>query len=160
MAESKLNETAKELVRSFQEANQAIVDSVVAAQERNMKLAQNVYLSAMEVFKSQAESAQSLAQELEQQMQRQREAFQSLMKQSAQPDALESYMEMWRSPFAYYKQALEAASAATRQGFESFQQATQAFQKAAQQGLENVQKAAESAQKTAKGSMKAGKPTE
>jgi len=43
MEEKQINETILELVKSFQETNQAMAASIVAAQERNMKLVQGVY---------------------------------------------------------------------------------------------------------------------
>lgn len=59
-----VNETALGMLRSLRESNQAVTDSVLAAQERNIKFAQNVFTYGLEVLKSQAESTQTLVQEL------------------------------------------------------------------------------------------------
>ena len=148
MADNKFNEAAWNLAHSIQESNQAIAKSIVAAQERNMKFAQSIFMNGIEVLKSQAESTRALMQELEQQAQRQQEALQKLAQGST-----ENYADVFRTPLSYYQQALEVAEATTRQGLENFEQALDSAQTTARQGLETFQKATqqsiENAQKLA-----------
>jgi hypothetical protein len=62
--------------QALYETNKAIAQSVVAAQERNVKFAQQVYESGTEVLKNHAETTRSY---LEQRPQDQQEAVQSLV---------------------------------------------------------------------------------
>jgi hypothetical protein len=140
MAEEKANEVAQNLVTSFREANQAIAKSIVAAEERNMKFTQSTFTNAMEVLKSHAEATQALMRELEQQTQKQLETFQKLMRGTTESEPLESYMNFFRAPIAFYQQAFDAAETASRQGLEVMEKAFENFQQAAQQGLETMQK--------------------
>jgi uncharacterized protein YukE len=95
-----------------------------------MKFAQSTFTSAMEVLKSQAESTQALMQELERQIEKQREAFQKLARESGYVEPMETNMGSLHTPLASYQQALDAAEAATRQGVETFQKAAQQAEKA------------------------------
>src|SRR6266700_2801618 len=63
------------------EGLQAVVDSAIAAQERNAKLAQGILENGIEVLKSQVGVTHSLMQELGQQYQKQQEAFQEMSQQ-------------------------------------------------------------------------------
>ncbi len=141
MAEKKETEVPNTLVESFREANQAIAQSIVTAQERNIKFAQSTLTSAMEVFKSHMESTRTLMKELEEQAKKQQEAFQKMARGSEQ-----TFQEFFRLPS--YQQFLDAAETATKQGMENFQKAIESFEKAAEQGLETVRKATSQAQPT------------
>jgi len=144
MEEKPTNETVLELIKSVQETNEAIAASFVAAQERNMRLAQSVYKHAMEALEGQAQSTRVLMEELGQHARKQQEVFQKMTSQEAfhkaAQESMERYLNFLRSPMTYYQQALDAAETATRQGLENFQKASESFQKAAQQGFENFQK--------------------
>ena len=144
MEEQQINETVLELVKSFQETNQAMAASIVAAQERNLKLAQGVYQHAMEALQGQAESTRTLMEDLGQHARRQQEFLQQMTSQEvfqkAVKESMDTYMNFLRTPLTYYQQALEAAEAATRQGLEQFQRASESFQKSGQQGFEHFQR--------------------
>jgi len=144
MEEKPTNETILELIKSVQETNEAIAASFVAAQERNMRLAQSAYKHAMEALEGQAQSTRVLMEELGQHARKQQEVFQKVTSQEvfqkAAQESMERYLNFLRSPLTYYQQALEAAETATRQGLENFQKASESFQKAAQQGFENFQR--------------------
>ena len=143
MEEKPANETVLELIKSVQETNEAIAASFVAAQERNMRLAQSVYKHAMEALEGQAQSTRVLMEELGQHARKQQEAFQKMTSQEVfqkvAQESMERYLNFLRSPMTYYQQALEAAETATRQGLENFQKASESFQQAARQGFENFQ---------------------
>jgi len=121
---------------------QAVVDSALAAQERNTKLAQGIFENGIEVLKSQVGVTHSLMQELGQQYQKQQDAFQALAQES-----MEAYRDFLFSPLTFYQKAMDAAEAATREGIKNFQQMSQ-------QGLEQIQKttrqAASTTEKTAR----------
>ncbi len=59
-------------------ANQQAAQSLVTAQERTMQYAERFFTSGIEVLKSQTQSMRSLLEDLEQQVNKQREALQTL----------------------------------------------------------------------------------
>lgn len=74
----RLNEAALNLSNAAREANQAIANSAVAAQDRNMKFAQSTFENGVEVLKSHAESTRALIDELVQEPSKDRAVFQSV----------------------------------------------------------------------------------
>ncbi len=129
--------SAKAREQKGQEAWQATIDSALATQERNTKYAQSVFEQGIEALRSQVGITRTLMQELGAQSQKQQEAFQALAHQS-----VDAYMSMFRTPFSYYQQALDAAEVATRQSIDRFQAATR-------QGLEFMQGMTKQAQQQA-----------
>jgi len=78
MNKDKVNEAAWSLSKSVREVNQAIADSAVAAQERNLKFLQGVFETGVEVLKTHAEDTRVLTQELVEQPQKEQGIFQSV----------------------------------------------------------------------------------
>jgi hypothetical protein len=109
------------------ESFQALVDSAVATQERNIKLAQSVLEDGVEMLKDQVGVTHSLLQELEQQFQQQQKAFQTLTQES-----VEAYRDIIFAPLTFWQKALGAAEDASREGLKT-------WQKAATQGSEMFQ---------------------
>jgi len=202
MAENKLNEATGNLTRSLRETNQAITESAVAAQERNMAFAQNTFDNGIELLKSHVESTRALMREeveqsrsqtpdfqavvnsaitaqernlryaqsiveseaellkshlnatrelwqkLAEQSQKQQEAFQSLLHES-----VDMYVNFLFTPFSYYRQAVDTAESMAWQGIETAQQITrqgfEATRSATRQGMEVAQKATRQGQKAA-----------
>jgi signal transduction histidine kinase len=60
MAENTVHESIWTLIKSFQEANQVVTESLVAAQERNRSLAEHFFKDGMEVLKANQAAAQKL----------------------------------------------------------------------------------------------------
>ena len=133
------------------ESLQALVDSAVAAQERNTKLAQSILENGIAVLKSQVGVTHSLLQELGQQSQKQQDAFQTLAQES-----MEAYKDFLFAPLTFWQKALDATEAATLEGLENFQKTTL-------QGMETIQKTAREAapttEKTARSTQSAGRKT-
>jgi hypothetical protein len=127
------------------ESLQALVDSAVAAQERNTKLAQSILENGIAVLKSQVGVTHSLLQELGQQSQKQQDAFQTLAQES-----MEAYKDFLFAPLTFWQKALDATEAATLEGLENFQKATL-------QGMETIQKTAREAAPTTE---KIARPTQ
>jgi len=200
MAENKLNEATGNLTRSLRETNQAITESAVSAQERNMAFAQNTFDNGIELLKSHVESTRALMREeveqsrsqtpdfqavvnsaitaqernlryaqsiveseaellkshlnatrdlwqkLAEQSQKQQEAFQSLLHES-----VDMYVNFLFTPFSYYRQAVDTAESMAWQGIETAQKITQqgfeATRSATRQGMEVAQKATRQGQK-------------
>ena len=78
MTTKEISEVTVNLTKSWQETNKAIVDSLAAAQERNLRFAQSVFENGVEVLKSQAEDARSVMQEFVEQPQKQQGTLQTL----------------------------------------------------------------------------------
>jgi len=129
------------------EGLQAVVDSAIAAQERNAKLAQGILENGIEVLKSQVGVTHSLMQELGQQYQKQQETFQALSQQS-----MEAYRDFLFAPLTFFQKAVDAAEVATREGMKNFQQMSQQgmeqFQKATRQAASATEKTARSPHNT------------
>ena len=108
---------------------QSMANSVVLAQERNVKFAQNFLESGTELLKVQGQSTRSLMQTLAEQSQKQQEAFQTLARET-----WDAYIGFFSSPFNYYQQSLDTAQSIAWQGVETAQKITR-------QGMEAAQKA-------------------
>lgn len=108
-----------------QGALQAVMESTTAAQERNVKFAQNVAMNGTEIFKSHVEATRTLMQDVIEKTREQQEALLSL-------PYVDAYMEMFRAPLATYKQAVETAQALTKHAMEVAQQSAQKSMEVAQ----------------------------
>lgn len=104
---------------------QEVMESTVAAQERNIKFAQNVAVNGTEVFKSHIDATRTLMQDVVEKTREQQELLLTL-------PYVDAYMEMFRAPLANYKQAVEAAQTLTKQGMEVAQQSAQKGMEVAQ----------------------------
>jgi len=93
-------------------ANQAAAQSLVAAQERTMQYAERFFNGGIEVLKSQSESMRGLLHDLEQQVDKQREALQTLARAP-----MEIALDVFSAPLAAYQRALDVTEAVTREGF-------------------------------------------
>ncbi len=98
-----------DVVKSLCEMNQAAAESLVTLQERNLRFAQNTFLSWMELLTFQTESVQQVQQQWEQQIQEQQGAFQKLM-----PPSMRTSMDFLLAPFTLSRQLVEASMTATR----------------------------------------------
>jgi len=119
-----------------------IVESAVAAQERNMQFAQSVVESATEVLKTNVEAGNALAQTLIEQSQKQQEVWQTLAQES-----LNASLNFFTAPLSYYQQATETARSITLRGMETAQRITRQSADAAQKAVHQGQKMAEAATK-------------
>ncbi len=90
MAEKKTEETSKDVADAVRETTQFLTNSILAAQERNLKFVQTTFTNAMEVMKSHVEASLTLMQELEQQQ----EAWQKLV------PGMQTSMSMPRTPLS------------------------------------------------------------
>ncbi len=105
MATDRIIEATEDLTTSLRETNRAIVDTAVAAQERNLRYAQSTYENGFEVLKSHIESTRQLRQTLAEQSRRQQQAWQELARLS-----LDMYLDWLSIPFSYSQRVMEEAS--------------------------------------------------
>jgi len=121
---------------------QALANSAIGAQERNVRYVQSIVQNGTEVLKSNVNDARTLMQILAEQSQKQQETFQALARES-----WDTYVDFLFTPFSYYRQAVDTAESIARQGVQTAEnisrQGVQAAQRVARQG----QNAAESATK-------------
>ena len=113
------------------EGLQTLVDNAIAAQERNVRLAQSILENGAGVLKDQADATRDLMQELSQQFQKQQEAFLTMAQGS-----IEAYRSFVLAPLNFWQKALSSVESATMDGLKNFQKVTE-------QGLEERQKASQ-----------------
>src|SRR5436309_3116272 len=82
------------LVNSYRETSQTLVDSLITLQDRNLKLAQSIFLNWMEL----------LMQPWGQQTREQQEAFQKLASTQTQ-----LYMDILLAPLTFSRKLVEAS---------------------------------------------------
>lgn len=111
------------------EGLQTLADNAIAAQERNVRLAQSILENGAGVLKDQADATRDLMQELSQQFQKQQEAFLTMAQES-----IEAYRSFVLAPLNFWRKALSSVESATMDGLKNFQKVTE-------QGLEDMQKA-------------------
>jgi len=101
-------------------ANQQAAQSLVTAQERTMQYAEHFFTEGIEVLKSQEQSMRALLEDLEQQVNKQLEALQTL---SHAP--VEMALEVFSAPLAAYQNALNVAASVTQESFREAQHVTE-----------------------------------
>jgi len=148
MADKEKKEGSVSTFGNLGEANQALVESISAAQERNLKYAQSVFESTMELLKGHVESTRALLEEWEHQAKTRQEA-------SGTTGTGGTYLEdLFRVPLTAYQQTLKVIESASRQSIESFQKATESIQQAMDRGQEQWKEVAQQVQHST------GKPKE
>ena len=105
----KANRAVEKLAENARGSYQTVVDHAVGLQERNVRFAQGVVDGTIKELRHQAESNRSLAGELFERADEQREAYQAFVEQS-----LDAYMDLAYAPLALYKENLEATRKAVR----------------------------------------------
>jgi hypothetical protein len=73
-----VNQAAEQLTDSTQQAFRTLADRTVSLQESNLRLTQNVFQNWIEQAHNQSQIARESTQNLQEQGQRQREAFEAL----------------------------------------------------------------------------------
>ena len=84
MSDTNINETVKNLSESVYETNQMIARNAIEAQERNMRFAQSVFDSGIEILKSHAAATQQLMQTLSSQPQNPQAAMQAVVESTTE----------------------------------------------------------------------------
>lgn len=128
-------QTVASQAQNPQAVAQAVVDSAVAAQKRNVALAQSIVEDGTRVAKSHVDAGQELTQALVEKSQQQQAVFSNL-------PYVKAYSDLFYAPLAYYKRAMETTQAVTNQALDVAQQSAlqgiEVGQKVAQQAMEAV----------------------
>ncbi len=98
------NKTAEKLAETTRDSYQTVVDHAVGLQERNVRFAQGVVDGSIKELRHQVESNRAMTQELVERVEKQRDAYRTLVGQS-----LDAYMDLAYAPLSYYKEGLQAA---------------------------------------------------
>jgi hypothetical protein len=176
-----INQAMEQLADSAQQSFQMLADRTVRVQERNLMLTQSFFQNWIEQVHNQAEGTRDAAQDLQEQSQRQQEAFETLSQ-----EATNAYSEYLNSALAFYQEAISTASqvaqgnmqnaaqftqqgmqaasqagqqavqAASQAGQQGMQAASEAGQQAAQAGVQSAQQGAEAANQSAQQSARGG----
>lgn len=123
--EKKVTEATPKVIESIRETNSLLIESMIAFQEHNMKFVESTFTNVVDAIKSQAEAARALANEMEQQLEKQRGSLQKM-----EPSWLEAYENLLRAPFSSYKRILDSVEKTTQQGREAVEKAMTSFEKA------------------------------
>jgi hypothetical protein len=105
-----VHDASWDLVNSFRETNQTVMDNLVNLQDRNAKFTQNVFLNWMELLTQQTESMQHMQQQWAQQFRKQQDAYQKLASASMQ-----TYMDFFLAPLSFSRQLVEATESSMKQ---------------------------------------------
>jgi hypothetical protein len=97
----KANRTVEHLAKTSADSYKTVIDHVVAQQERNVKFAREIFDGTAREIRHQAESNRALGQELIERAEKQRDAFQTLVEESA-----DVYRNLLSTPLSLYKQGL------------------------------------------------------
>lgn len=107
----KIQDVTWNAASSVRDANQAVADTLVGIQDRNMRFAQSLYEDGMNVLTSNAESSSRLMQTLAEQSRRQQEAFATLIRSS-----VDMYVEFLTMPFSFSRGAFKTATRGLENG--------------------------------------------
>ncbi len=97
----KANRTVEHLAKTSADSYKTVIDHVVAQQERNVKFAREIFDGTAREIRHQAESNRALGQELIERAEKQRDAFQTLVGESA-----DVYRDLLSTPLSFYRQGL------------------------------------------------------
>jgi len=138
MTENIVSEAAWNWTKAMNDTNRAFTDSVVAAQESNMRYAQSIFENGIEVVKSHAQQTRMLTQALQEQSQRQREASQVLIQES-----VGAYTDLFSALFSCYRQLWDNAGGVVWQGVDATRKMARGGFDATQMTMHQPQKVAQ-----------------
>lgn len=135
MAEATLNEAAQNLAKSLRKSNETILNGAIAAQERNIQLAQRVLEQSISVYKQQAESATALTQALTERATDPRAAWQTWLDgtMAAQERSVQYTQKVMEQGIEALKTHTESAQALAQELLEQTRQQQEAFRALAQE---------------------------
>jgi hypothetical protein len=136
-----ITQASEQLTDSAQQSFQMLADRTVALQESNLRLTQNFFQNWIEQVNNRAEFTREATQGLQEQGQRQREAFETLSQ-----EATNAYSEFLNSALSFYQEALSTATQVAQQ---NLQQGAQATQQGMQAGVQVASQAGQQAMEAA-----------
>ena len=143
-----INQAAEQFTGSTQQAFRTLVDRTVSFQESNLRLTQTFLENWMEQVNNLTQGTREATETLQDQGQRQREAFETLS-----VEGTNAYSEFLNSALSFYQEALNTA---TQVGQQNIQQGAQATQQGVQAG---VQAASQAGQQAARETRRGSRPS-
>jgi hypothetical protein len=136
-----VNQAADQFTDSTQQVVSTLADRTVALQESNLRLTQNFFQNWIEQLNNQAQGIREATQNLQEQGQRQRGAFETLSQEGTNV-----YSEFLNSAMSFYQEALNTAAQVGQQNLQLGAQAAQQVieatgQQATEAASENGQQA-------------------
>src|SRR5918994_7721142 len=128
-----IEQASEQMTDATQQSFQMLTDRIVGLQESNLRLTQNFFHNWIEQVNNQAQGTREATQNLQEQGQLQREAFETLSQ-----EATNAYSEFLNSALSFYQEAL---STATQVGQQNMPQAAQATQQGMQAGVQGASQA-------------------
>jgi len=113
-----VHEASWEVIDTIRETSQTVADSLVTIQDRNLKFAQNIFLSWMELITGQTENIQHMQRQWGQQVRTQEDTFQKLASTSTQ-----IYLDLLLAPFAFSRRLIDVTEDAIQQEQEAARKA-------------------------------------
>jgi hypothetical protein len=104
-----MNQVAEQDTDSARQSFQLLADRTVALQESNLRLTQSFFQSFVEQLHNQAQGALDMTQNLQEQSQRQQEAFAALSQ-----EANNAYSNFLNSALSFYQESLRVAAQAAK----------------------------------------------
>jgi len=135
-----INQASEQLTDSAQQSFQMLADRTVSLQESNLRLTQNFFQNWVEQVNNRAQFTREATQNLQEQGQRQREAFETLSQ-----EATNAYSEFLNSALSFYQEALSTATQMAQGNMQKAAQATQQGVQAASQAGQQAMEAANQA---------------
>ena len=114
-----IEQATEQLTDSARQSFQKLADRTVALQESNLRLTQGFFQNWIEQVNNQAQGTREATQGLQEQGQRQREAFETLSQ-----EATNAYSEFLNSALSFYQEALSTATQVSQQNMQQAAQAT------------------------------------
>jgi hypothetical protein len=115
-----IQQASEQLTNSARQSLQMLADRSVALQESNLRLTQTLLHSWIERVNNQAQGTREATQNLQEQGQRQREAFETLSQETTNV-----YSGFLNSALSFYQEALNVATQLTQQNMQQTAQVTQ-----------------------------------
>ncbi|MBA4115522.1 MAG: hypothetical protein H0X71_03610, partial [Rubrobacter sp.] len=100
-----INQASEQLTDSARQSFQMLADRTVALQESNMKLTQSFFQNFMEQLQNQTEGNRDAAQNLQDERQKQKDAFETISN-----EATNAYSEFLNSALSFYQETLTSAT--------------------------------------------------
>jgi hypothetical protein len=97
-----VQEASWDVINSLRETNQAVADSFASIQDRNLRFAENLFLSWTELLTQQAENVQHLQQQWGHQTRKQQDAFQKLASAS-----MRMYVDFFLTPISFSQRIID-----------------------------------------------------
>jgi hypothetical protein len=135
-----INQAMEQLADSAQHSFQMLAARTVRVQERNLMLTQTFFQNWIEQVHNQAQATRGATQDLQEQGQRQREAFETLSE-----EASNVYSEYLDSALSFYQEGMSTASQVAQGNLQNAARATQQGMQAASQASQQTVEAASQA---------------